>query len=247
MDVDRPYSCKFSDAWRHQPSYRLFWKDGWAQPIAYVSWLPSSARVHLDFVQNMCQRSQPILFQCGCSDCKVHEDLEDIVTGERTGLCSDKSLPTPCSKCKNCMCSYPEDTSLGFLTQQIISQIAGGIHVGCTDRESNTRCTAILDDLPMKLEVDCQAGTCIEDELAAAIVEAEGEEEAAGQEARHQDIRSSGEAPALQPAVAQISSEQPRAVLRTVTRTPMHLLGIRKSKRQKRRRQGIPEISLRIS
>mmetsp|Transcript_81398 Transcript_81398/g.143694 ORF Transcript_81398/g.143694 Transcript_81398/m.143694 type:complete len:1646 (-) Transcript_81398:190-5127(-) len=176
-EVDRPYSCTFSDAWRHLPSYRIFWHDGWAQPIAYVTWLPSRARIQLDLVQNMCRRSQPILFQCECSACNVHEDLVDALTGERTGLCSDKSLPTPCSKCQACTCSYPPETSLSYLTQQIIGQVTGGIHVGCQDRQNSSICTAILDDLPMKLEFDCQAGTCVDDEMVTVFEALEAPED----------------------------------------------------------------------
>eukprot|EP00931_Biecheleriopsis_adriatica_P050298 TRINITY_DN29115_c0_g2_i1.p1 TRINITY_DN29115_c0_g2~~TRINITY_DN29115_c0_g2_i1.p1 ORF type:complete len:1606 (-),score=313.23 TRINITY_DN29115_c0_g2_i1:186-5003(-) len=161
-EIDKPYTCRFSDAWRRKSSYKLFWRNGWAQPIAYVRWLPSNSTVQLDFIQSMCSSTQPVLFQCSCSDCSLHRDSVDQLTDEHTGVCAEKSIPSPCSKCEACTCNFPEESALGSLAKQIIAGVHGGVHVGCDGSGNTSRCVAVLDDLPMKLELDCEAGSCVD-------------------------------------------------------------------------------------
>lgn len=173
-DIDKKFTCSFSQSWRRQNSYRLFWSDGWAQPQAFVQWQASDSMIHLDFTSNMCTRQQPILFQCACRECSVYRDSLDSLTNELSGICSDKSLPSPCARCKRCTCTYPPDSQLGFLPRQILKKVKGGVNLGCEDSGNLSRCVTVLDDLPMKMEFDCLTGACTDKEEIPAIIQSSG-------------------------------------------------------------------------
>ena len=156
---DKTFTCNFSDSFRRSPSYKLFWPDGWASPQILIQYVRASRSASLDFISNMCSEHQPILMQCKCGNCETRSD-EVSPSGARIFGCTP--LSSPCVKCAECHCDFPEDSYLTDTTRTVISQIAAGLVFSCEDGPGQTgSCQSIFEDLPIKMELDCSTGACI--------------------------------------------------------------------------------------
>jgi len=156
---DKTFTCNFSDSFRRSPSYKLFWPDGWASPQILIQYVRASRTASLDFISNMCSEHQPILMQCKCGNCETRSD-EVSPSGARIFGCTP--LSSPCVKCAECHCDFPEDSYLTDTTRTVISQIAAGLVFSCEDGPGQTgSCQSIFEDLPIKMELDCSTGACI--------------------------------------------------------------------------------------
>lgn len=169
---DRRISCKFSDELKRAPTYKLFWPDGWASPQFFAQYFPSEGRARLDIINTMCSHRQPILMQCTCQQCASNYDEIDGLTGEQSGVCKQKKIPSPCARCETCECTYPDDTWLQPITRTIVDGIKQGVFLGCEGGLDSSICTAILDDLPAPLSFDCQSGICFPDNITQEVISA---------------------------------------------------------------------------
>eukprot|EP00913_Durusdinium_trenchii_P024012 g22550.t1 len=113
----------------------------------------------------MCSHRQPILMQCTCQQCASNYDEIDGLTGEQSGVCKQKKIPSPCARCETCECTYPDDTWLQPITRTCV-------FLGCEGGLDSSICTAILDDLPAPLSFDCQSGICFPDNITQEVISA---------------------------------------------------------------------------
>eukprot|EP00439_Symbiodinium_sp_Y106_P086225 s228_g31.t4 len=164
---DKQFSCKFSEELERSPTYRLFWSGGWSSPQFFAQYFPSQGIARLDIVNTMCSHRQPILMQCGCTECDSLLDDIDPITNEQSGACTDRNVPSPCARCEKCECTYPDDSWLSSFTRIIVDGIRRGVLIGCEDAGG---CHAVLDDLPAPLSFDCQTGMCIPDNSTEEVV-----------------------------------------------------------------------------
>ena len=157
---DKAFTCNFSDSFRKSPSYKLFWPAGWASPQILIQYSSGSRSASLDFISSMCSEHQPILMQCKCGECETRSD-EVSPSGMRIfGQCTP--LTSPCVKCAECRCDFPEESYLADTTRAVISKIGAGLVFSCQDGPEPTgSCQSIFEDLPMKMELECSTGVCI--------------------------------------------------------------------------------------
>eukprot|EP00930_Biecheleria_cincta_P046172 TRINITY_DN31849_c0_g1_i1.p1 TRINITY_DN31849_c0_g1~~TRINITY_DN31849_c0_g1_i1.p1 ORF type:complete len:1676 (+),score=254.67 TRINITY_DN31849_c0_g1_i1:65-5092(+) len=159
---NQQFTCDFTKSFMESSSYTLFWGGGYAHPQAFAQWRPWESSVHITFLDNLCAKRQPVMFQCICTDCTQHVDELDSFTEEVTGTCKDGGLPSPCVRCNTCSCTYTDDSPLPADTRVIFDVVSQGILMGCEDKgNSNGHCFAVLDDLPIMIDFDCVIGACV--------------------------------------------------------------------------------------
>jgi len=99
--------------------------------------------------------------QCSCEQCTSNYDEIDPLTGEQSGVCKQKKVPSPCARCETCSCSYPADSWLSAITRTIVEGVSRGVYLGCEGGFNSSTCTSILDDLPAPMTFDCTTGVCL--------------------------------------------------------------------------------------
>lgn len=139
--------------------YKVFWNGGFAVPMGVVNWDPVAGMVSFQIVQGMCTEKQPVLMECSCSDCGFYRDSKNP-SGIISGRCTDENIPSPCGSCEACRCSTPADSPASEFVRGMINNMRGASSFGCDDQG---RCTCLLGDIKLALDLECDVGVCVEE------------------------------------------------------------------------------------